>query len=165
MALSQSALSELLEAIRAGDGSDVLREAMALVLQELIELEATQTIGAARYERTDERVTHRNGSRTRLLSTKAGDVELHIPKFRAGSFLPSLLEPRRRIDRALWAVVMEAYGSIVEGVRESSAALGVLVADEAGAGAWRDRGASYIAVTVDSLVARSARGLLAAVRE
>jgi putative transposase len=109
MALSQSALSSLLDAVRAGDGTDVLREAMALVLQELIELEATQAIGAGRYERTDERITHRNGSRTRLLSTKAGDVELHIPKFREGSFLPSLLEPRRRIDRALWAIVMEAY--------------------------------------------------------
>ena len=109
MALSQSALSELLDAIRAGDGTDTLREAMALVLQELVELEASQAIGAGRYERTDERITHRNGSRTRVLSTKAGDIELHIPKFREGSFLPVLLEPRRRIDRALWAVVMEAY--------------------------------------------------------
>jgi transposase-like protein len=109
MALSQSALSELLDAMRAGDSLDVMREAMTLVLQELIEAEAAQAIGAARYERTDERTTHRNGSRTRLLSTKAGDVELHIPKFREGSFLPILLEPRRRIDRALWAVVMEAY--------------------------------------------------------
>lgn len=102
MALSQSALSELLDAIRAGDGTDVLRDAITLVLQELIELEAAQAIGAARYERTDERTTQRNGSRTRLLSTKAGDVDLHIPKFREGSFLPILLEPRRRIDRALW---------------------------------------------------------------
>ena len=109
MALSQSALSELLDAMRAGDSLDVMREAMTLVLQELIEAEVAQAIGAARYERTDERTTHRNGSRTRLLSTKAGDVELHIPKFREGSFLPILLEPRRRIDRALWAVVMEAY--------------------------------------------------------
>jgi putative transposase len=109
MALSQSALNELLEAIRAGDGTDTLREAMRLVLQELIELEASQVIGAARYERTDERTTHRNGSRSRLLSTKAGDVELHIPKLREGSFFPALLEPRRRIDRALWAVIMEAY--------------------------------------------------------
>jgi putative transposase len=109
MALSQSALSELLDAMRAGGSLDVMREAMTLVLQELIEAEAAHAIGAARYERTDERTTHRNGSRTRLLSTKAGDVELHIPKFREGSFLPILLEPRRRIDRALWAVVMEAY--------------------------------------------------------
>ncbi len=109
MALSQSALSELLDAIRAGGSEDVIREAMALVLQELIELEAKQAIGAGRYERTDERTTHRNGSRSRLLSTKAGDVELRIPKLRSGSFFPALLEPRRRIDRALWAVVMEAY--------------------------------------------------------
>jgi transposase-like protein len=109
MALSQSALSELLDAMRAGGSIDVMREAMTLVLQDLIEAEAAQAIGAGRYERTDERTTHRNGSRTRLLSTKAGDVELHIPKFREGSFLPILLEPRRRIDRALWAVVMEAY--------------------------------------------------------
>jgi len=109
MALSQSALSELLDAIRAGGSGDVLREALTLVLQELIELEAAQAIGAARYERTDERTTHRNGSRARVLSTKAGDVELRIPKLRSGSFFPALLEPRRRIDRALWAVVMEAY--------------------------------------------------------
>jgi len=109
MALSQSALSELLDAMRSGGSIDVMREAMTLVLQELIEAEATAAIGAGRYERTDERVTHRNGSRTRMLSTKAGDVELHIPKLREGSFLPVLLEPRRRIDRALWAVVMEAY--------------------------------------------------------
>jgi len=109
MALSQSALSDLLDAMRAGGSLDVMREALTLVLQELIEAEAAQAIGAARYERTDERTTHRNGSRSRLLSTKAGDVELRIPKFREGSFLPILLEPRRRIDRALWAVVMEAY--------------------------------------------------------
>ena len=109
MALSQSALSELLDAIRAGGSADVMRDAMSLVLQQLIELEADQAIGAGRYERTDERTTHRNGSRGRLLSTKAGDVELRIPKLRTGSFFPALLEPRRRIDRALWAVVMEAY--------------------------------------------------------
>jgi putative transposase len=109
MALSKSALNDLLNAIRAGGDIDVLRQGMQLVLQELIELEAHQAIGAARYERAENRLTHRNGSRGRLLSTKAGDVELRIPKLRAGSFFPALLEPRRRIDRALWAVVMEAY--------------------------------------------------------
>src|SRR5712691_13231792 len=109
MALSQSALSELLDAIRAGGSVDVMREAMALVLQELIELEAAQVIGAARYERTDERTTHRNGSRGRLLSTKAGDLQLQIPKLRTGTFFPALLAPRRRIDRALLAVIQEAY--------------------------------------------------------
>jgi putative transposase len=78
MTLSQSALDELLDAIRAGDGLDLVREAVRLVAQELIELEAAQAIGAGRYERTESRTTHRNGSRTGLLSTKAGDVELHI---------------------------------------------------------------------------------------
>ncbi len=127
MALSQSALSELLDAIRAGGSADVMRDAMSLVLQQLIELEADQAIGAGRYERTDERTTHRNGSRGRLLSTKAGDVELRIPKLRTGSFFPALLEPRRRIDRALWAVVMEAYvhGVSTRKVDDLVAALGI----------------------------------------
>lgn len=127
MTLSQSALDELLDAIRAGDGLDLAREAFRLVAQELIELEATQAIGAARYERTDDRTTHRNGSRTRMLSTKAGDVELHVPKLREGSFFPSLLSPRRRIDRALWAVVMEAYvhGVSTRKVDDLVAALGI----------------------------------------
>jgi putative transposase len=109
MALDQSAVSELLDALRAGGDLDVVREGLGLVLQALIEAEAAQVIGAAPYERSDARVTHRNGSRTRLLSTKAGDVDLRIPKLREGSFFPSLLERRRRVDRALLAVVMEAY--------------------------------------------------------
>ena len=86
MALSQSALSELLDAIRAGGSAEVMRDAMTLVLQQLIELEADQAIGAGRYERSEGRTTHRNGSRGRLLSTKTGDVELRIPKLRTGSF-------------------------------------------------------------------------------
>src|SRR5215203_2349301 len=127
MALDQSALSELLDALRAGGDLDVVREALALVLQALIEAEAAQQIGAGRYERSATRTTHRNGSRTRLLSTKAGDVELKIPKLREGSFFPSLLEPRRRIDRALLAVVMEAYvhGTSTRKVDDLVKALGV----------------------------------------
>jgi transposase-like protein len=109
MALNQSALTELLDALKSGGDLDFMRRAMEVVLQLLIELEATEKIGAGRYERTESRTTHRNGSRDRLLSTKAGDVNLKIPKLREGTFFPSLLEPRRRIDRALWAVVMEAY--------------------------------------------------------
>ena len=109
MALPQSAVSELLEAFRAGDGVDLVRESVRIVMQELIEAEATEQIGAARYERTEDRVAERNGSRPKLLATKAGDVELRIPKLRKGSFFPSILEPRRRIDQALYAVVMEAY--------------------------------------------------------
>jgi hypothetical protein len=107
MALNQSAIADLLDALRAGGDLDIIREGLAVVLQALIDAEATQHIGAQLYERTASRTTHRNGTRTRLLSTKAGDVELRIPKLREGSFFPALLEPRRRIDRALLAVVME----------------------------------------------------------
>jgi putative transposase len=78
MALDQSALSELLDALRAGGDLDVVREGLALVLQALIEAEAAQQIGAGRYERSASRTTHRNGTRAQLLSTKAGDVELRI---------------------------------------------------------------------------------------
>jgi len=127
MALDQSALSDLLDALRSGGDLDFLREAMQLVLQALIDLEAEQVIGAGRYERTDARTTHRNGSRHRLLSTKAGDVDLAIPKLRHGSFFPALLEPRRRIDRALWAVIMEAFvhGVSTRKVDDLVAALGI----------------------------------------
>src|SRR4029453_1786461 len=100
--------SELLEAFRAGEGVDLVRESVRLVLQELIETEAAERIGAARYERTDTRVTDRKGARPRLSSTQAGDVQLRIPKLRKGSFFPVILEPRRRIDTALYGVVRGA---------------------------------------------------------
>lgn len=127
MALSQSAASELLEAFRAGDGLDLIRESVRLVLQELIEAEATEVIGAARYERAATRTTERNGHRDRTLSTKAGDVSLRIPKVRTGSFFPVILEPRRRIDQALHAVVMEAYvhGVSTRSVDDLVQALGI----------------------------------------
>jgi putative transposase len=127
MALDQSVLSDLLDAFRTGEGLDLIKEAVALVCQELIESELTSVIGAERYERSSTRVTERNGHRPRLLSTKAGDVELAIPKLRKGSFFPSILEPRRRIDQALYAVVMEAYvhGVSTRAVDELVAALGV----------------------------------------
>ena len=86
MALDQSALTDLLDALRSGGDMDVFRDAMQLVLQALIDLEATEAIGAGRYDRTETRATHRNGSRAWLLSTKAGDVELAIPKLPSRSF-------------------------------------------------------------------------------
>ena len=127
MTLYQSDLIELLEAIRAGGDIDAIRRGAELVYQALIEAEATERIGAGRFERTDARTTQRNGHRTRTLSTKAGDLELKIPKLREGSFFPSLLERRRRIDRALFAVVMEAYvhGVSTRKVDDLVAALGV----------------------------------------
>jgi transposase-like protein len=107
--LTDHDLSELLAALKAGEMTDTIRTSLEWVLQQLIEAEATAFIGAAPHERTDTRIAQRNGHRPRLLSTTAGDVELEIPKLRQGSFFPSLLERRRRIDRALFAVVMEAY--------------------------------------------------------
>jgi transposase-like protein len=100
---------ELLDALRAGGDVDKIRRSVEFVLQALIEVEATEAIGAAPYERSEARTAQRNGHRSRVLTTKAGDVELAIPKLRRGSFFPSILERRRRIDRALFAVVMEAY--------------------------------------------------------
>jgi putative transposase len=88
---------------------DVLRTVCQHALQRLVELEATSVAGAAPYEHNPERMTYRNGHRPKTLDTRVGRLELQIPKLRSGSFCPSLLEPRRRIERALLAVVQEAY--------------------------------------------------------
>ena len=126
MTLSDTATAQLWEAFRVGGGAELIRDAVELVLQELIEAEAAAAIGAGRYERTQGRTTERNGHWPRLLATQAGDLELKIPKLRRGSFFPSVLEPRRRIDRALHAVIMEAYvaGVSTRSVDELVAALG-----------------------------------------
>src|SRR5689334_15672911 len=127
MALPQSAVSDLLEVLRTGEAVDLIRESVRTVLQELIEAEATEFVGAARYERSESRVNERNGARPRTLSTKAGDIDLRIPKLRKGSFFPLILEPRRRIDQALYAVVMEAYvaGVSTRSVDDLVVALGI----------------------------------------
>jgi len=109
MALDQSALLEVLEALKAADVEDRIRQAAQTIYQALIEAELTAVIGAAPHERTQSRLAQRNGYRPRMLTTPAGDLELRVPKLRAGSFFPSLLERRRRVDQALFAVVMEAY--------------------------------------------------------
>ena len=101
-------LDALLGYISSSD-QDSLREILEHTLQALIEAEAAVVLGAQPHERTESRVGHRNGHRSRLLDTRVGRLELEIPKLRQGSFLPSLLEPRRRIERALWAVIQEAY--------------------------------------------------------
>ncbi|WP_024795582.1 IS256 family transposase, partial [Tomitella biformata] len=96
-------------------------------LQQLIDAELTAALGAAPYERTENRTTHRNGTRPKTLATASGDIELAIPKLRQGSFFPALLERRRRIDQALHAVIMEAYvhGVSTRNVDDLVAALGV----------------------------------------
>jgi putative transposase len=127
MALDESAVSDLLDALRVGEGTDLVRELAQWALQQLIDAEASERIGADPWERSPERTTHRNGTRSKVLSTKAGDLQLAIPKLRKGSFFPELLEPRRRIDQALYAVVMEAYvnGVSTRSVDDLVAAMGI----------------------------------------
>jgi len=109
MAMDQSALLDLLAALKDTDVSDRIRTATEHLYQELIDAEATAVIGAGPWQHTQARTALRNGSRDRVLTTTAGDLDLRIPKLRTGSFFPSLLERRRRVDQALFAVVMEAY--------------------------------------------------------
>jgi putative transposase len=109
MALDHAALLEVLEAMRAADVDDRVRTAAETMYQALIDAELTTVIGAAPWERSSERSAQRNGSRPKTVTTTAGDLELRIPKLRTGSFFPCLLERRRRVDQALFAVIMEAY--------------------------------------------------------
>ena len=92
---------------------DFVQQATQLMAQATMELEVEQQIGAARHERTPARTTQRNGYRERRWETRAGEIPLRIPKLRQGSYFPSLLEPRRRAEHALLAVVQQAY---IEGV-------------------------------------------------
>jgi len=109
MALDKSALLELTEALSSADGGQLMRKLLHTILQALIDAEAAEHIGADPHERTDARTTYRNGTRDKTVSTTSGDLTVKIAKTRTGSFFPSLLTPRRRIDVALHAVVMEAY--------------------------------------------------------
>jgi putative transposase len=109
MALDNAALLEVLEAMQAAGVEDRVRTAAQTIYQALIDAELTAVIGAGPWERSRDRTAQRNGSRARTLTTTAGDLELRIPKLRAGTFFPSLLERRRRVDQALFAVIMEAY--------------------------------------------------------
>ena len=110
--MAESHDARLVELVTDLGGDEVrflFRDLVQKALQELIDAELTEVIGAGPHERTETRTNQRNGARSRVLSTPAGDVELRIPKVREGAFFPSLLEPRRRVDRALWAVIMTAY--------------------------------------------------------
>jgi transposase-like protein len=91
------------------DDVDALREGVKVLAQAVMETEVSGQIGAAPYERSSERVAYRNGYRTRRWDTRVGTIELKIPKVTAGAYFPSLLEPRRRAEKALHAVVVEAY--------------------------------------------------------
>jgi putative transposase len=113
MTTATMALLDYLRKLDLAPEEDWLRLMVQQFTQALIELEAEHQIGAGRHERSPARVTQRNGYRERGLATRVGELELRIPKLRTGSFFPSLLEPRRRAEKALLAVVQEAY---VEGV-------------------------------------------------
>ena len=88
---------------------DFLRDGVRVLAQELMNLEVSQHLGAERYERSDERRGHRNGSRERPWDTRVGTIELTVPRVRDNSYFPSLLQPRKRAEQALVAVVQEAY--------------------------------------------------------
>ena len=103
------ALDELLRKAQMSDDADFLREGVRVLAQALMEAEVTQHLGASRYERNAERTGERNGARERRWDTRVGSLTLNVPRVRDGSYFPSLLEPRRRAERALVAVVQEAY--------------------------------------------------------
>src|SRR6478672_1577669 len=103
-------IEEVVKRVLLDEHADVVREAVKAVAAEMMELEVSELIGAERGERRPEdRATHRNGYRSRRWDTRAGEVELQIPKIRQGSYFPSILEPRRRSEQALLAVVQQAY--------------------------------------------------------
>ena len=100
---------ELVRRTLLDEHGDFLREAVAMVAAQLMDAEITAQIGAGHGEVSADRVTHRNGYRSRGWETRVGEIELQIPKKRSGSYFPSFLEPRRRCEQAIVAVVMEAY--------------------------------------------------------
>lgn len=107
------ALLDLLRKAAVEPELDLVREALQLMSQELMEVEVEAHLGAERYERSSERTGQRNGYRERTWDTRVGSIPLRVPRVRDGSYFPTLLEPRTRAERALVAVIQEAY---VQGV-------------------------------------------------
>jgi transposase-like protein len=100
---------EVVREVLRDEHADVIRESVRAVAQELMEAEVSELIGAERGERSEDRATHRNGYRPRRWDTRAGEIELQIPKIRQGSYFPSFLQPRKRSEQALVSVVQQAY--------------------------------------------------------
>jgi putative transposase len=108
--MDKIALLELIRKIGLEDGDvDFLREGLKVLAEAVMDAEVSQLVGAERFERSTERKNYRNGYRRREWDTRVGTIELQIPKVRKGSYFPSLLEPRRRAEKALLNVVQEAY--------------------------------------------------------
>src|SRR5512133_4226503 len=103
-------IEEVVKRVLLDEHADVIREAVKAVAAEMMELEVCGLIGAQLGERRpDDRATHRNGYRPRRWDTRAGELELQIPKLRQGSYFPSFLQPRKRSEQALVSVVQQAY--------------------------------------------------------
>lgn len=105
---SHSGVHAQLDALLAADPQAMFAELVRVGMRALIEGEAAARIGVERYERSEKRTTHCNGHRPKSISTPVGDTEAQIPKLRAESFFQAPLERRRRIDRAMSAVIMQA---------------------------------------------------------
>ncbi len=93
----------------------MLREALRVLVDGIMDAEVSAQIGAEHSERSPERVTYRNGYRNRTWDTRVGTMAWHIPQLREGSYFPSLLEPRRRSEKALLSVIQQAYPSAGSG--------------------------------------------------
>ncbi len=100
---------EVVRKLMSGEHADFLRESLRWMVEQLMEAEVSELVGAELGERTPDRATHRNGYRPRRWDTRAGEIELQIPKLRQGSYFPSFLAPRKRSEQALVAVVQQAY--------------------------------------------------------
>lgn len=109
MARDRMDLTSFVSKLLTEDDADILRDGVQALAQMLMDIEVSSKIGAAPYERSEGRTAYRNGYRTRSWDTRVGTVELRIPKVTAGTYFPSLLEPRRRAEKALHAVIVEAY--------------------------------------------------------
>ncbi len=99
----------LIEVVRQCGDQDLLRQLAETTLAKIMEFEVAELVGAGRHERSGERTSYRNGYRERTLDTRLGTLELEIPKLRNGSYFPSFLEPRRLSERALAAVIQQAW--------------------------------------------------------
>ena len=108
MAFSRMSLLDLIHKCGFKGDSDFLREGLKVLAETVMELEVSEKTGAERYERTGKRITSRSGYRERDWYTRAGTIELRIPKVREGSYFPILLEPRKKAERGLVSVLQEA---------------------------------------------------------
>jgi putative transposase len=163
---------ELMELLRKVDGGDIdfLREGVRVLAQALMDAEVSAQIGAEHGQRTPTRATHRNGYRARDWDTRVGTIDLQIPRVREGSYLPSFLEPRRRAERALAAVVAQCYveGVSTRRVEDIAQAMGITSLSKSQVSrvcaeldelvaAWRNRpldAGPYVFVWLDALVVK-----------